>query len=447
MTKLSSSLYAKILAGMSGLILLVGIVLVVLVETTVQGKLHEALEKRGAFIAREVASEAATPILTERLVSLELLFRDLMAMDREIVYLFVQDPDGKVRVHTFGEAFPTDLMDIGTVAPGSQFRVQHLDTGQGMVLDFSAPVMQGRLGTLHVGMTEAPHHQEVAIILRRLLLLIMLVLLLGSGIAVVIARAVTKPLKELVRATREVAVGNYNVAIDVRSTDEVGLLAGAFREMLGKRKEVLAALQASEKKLRDIAASLGEGVLVIDREGKVTFVNPEAERLLGWTSGELIGRELHELTHRQHPDGAHYPAAECPSNAVLRSGVRQDVERDMFLCKDGSFLPVSYVTAPIREGDQVVAAVIAFQDITMRQLVEEERERLIEELKEALESVKTLKGLLPICASCKRIRDDTGYWNQIEAYVRDHTDAEFSHALCPDCAVKLYPKYFRKDPA
>jgi PAS domain S-box-containing protein len=216
--------------------------------------------------------------------------------------------------------------------------------------------------------------------------------------------------------------------------------------MLSKRKEVLAALQASEKKLGDITASLGEGVIVIDGGGMVTFMNPEAEKLLGWTSEELIGRNLHALTHHHRPDGAPYPMGECPSSEVLRSGMRQDVERDMFLCRDGSFLPVSYVAAPIREGDRVAAAVIAFQDITMRQLVEEERERLIEELKEALENVKTLKGLLPICASCKRIRDDSGYWNQIEAYVRDHTDAEFSHALCPDCALKLYPDYFKKDP-
>ena len=60
------------------------------------------------------------------------------------------------------------------------------------------------------------------------------------------------------------------------------------------------------------------------------------------------------------------------------------------------------------------------------------------ELQEALSEIKTLSGLLPICASCKKIRDDTGYWNQIELYIRDHTEAEFSHSLCPNCAEKLY---------
>jgi len=67
------------------------------------------------------------------------------------------------------------------------------------------------------------------------------------------------------------------------------------------------------------------------------------------------------------------------------------------------------------------------------------------ELQEALASVKTLHGLLPICMSCKKIRDDKGYWNQLEEYVRDNSDAEFSHGLCPDCAVRIYPNYFQKN--
>ena len=72
---------------------------------------------------------------------------------------------------------------------------------------------------------------------------------------------------------------------------------------------------------------------------------------------------------------------------------------------------------------------------------QQERERLISELREALAKVKKLSGLLPMCASCKKIRDDKGYWNQLEAYVRDHSEADFSHGICPECAKKLYPEY------
>ncbi|MCK5099518.1 MAG: response regulator, partial [Desulfobacteraceae bacterium] len=76
--------------------------------------------------------------------------------------------------------------------------------------------------------------------------------------------------------------------------------------------------------------------------------------------------------------------------------------------------------------------------ITERKQAEGERERLIKKLQEALEDVKTLSGLLPICAKCKKIRDDKGYWNNLEGYIQDHSDAEFSHGMCPECSEKLY---------
>jgi hypothetical protein len=75
---------------------------------------------------------------------------------------------------------------------------------------------------------------------------------------------------------------------------------------------------------------------------------------------------------------------------------------------------------------------------------EAEQKKLVGTLQKALSEIKTLSGMLPICASCKKIRDDKGYWNQLEAYIRKHTDAEFSHALCPECAKKLYPEYYNK---
>ena len=77
-----------------------------------------------------------------------------------------------------------------------------------------------------------------------------------------------------------------------------------------------------------------------------------------------------------------------------------------------------------------------------RKRAEFEKDKLITELKDALYKVKTLSGLLPICAACKKIRDDNGYWNQIEAYIQTHSDAEFSHSICPNCAKKLYPNIY-----
>jgi hypothetical protein len=74
---------------------------------------------------------------------------------------------------------------------------------------------------------------------------------------------------------------------------------------------------------------------------------------------------------------------------------------------------------------------------------DKEKSEIIIELQKALERVKALNGLLPICASCKKIRDDRGYWNQIEAYIEAYSEAQFSHGICPDCAEKLYPEFYR----
>jgi len=84
-------------------------------------------------------------------------------------------------------------------------------------------------------------------------------------------------------------------------------------------------------------------------------------------------------------------------------------------------------------------------DISERKQAAHEREKLILELQKAIRHVKQLNGLLPICSSCKRIRDDQGYWNKIETYIREHSDAEFTHGICPECEKRLYPEFYEDD--
>ncbi len=81
-----------------------------------------------------------------------------------------------------------------------------------------------------------------------------------------------------------------------------------------------------------------------------------------------------------------------------------------------------------------------------RKRIENEKEQVIAELQEALAKVKLLSGFIPICASCKKIRDDTGYWQQVESYIQKHSNAEFSHSICPDCSHRLYPQLYPEPP-
>jgi PAS domain-containing protein len=112
--------------------------------------------------------------------------------------------------------------------------------------------------------------------------------------------------------------------------------------------------------------------------------------------------------------------------------------------KDGGIRWLRHHARPALDENQrhVVRIYAAAQDITERKGAQQERERLIVELQAALGQVKTLSGLLPICASCKKIRDDKGYWTAVETYILHHSDARLSHGLCPDCAQELYPDFF-----
>jgi PAS domain S-box-containing protein len=188
-----------------------------------------------------------------------------------------------------------------------------------------------------------------------------------------------------------------------------------------------------------ILCSAAEGILGLDLQGNYTFVNPAAARMLGWGPEELIGRDSHSTWHHTKPDGSPYPREECAIYAAYRDGAVHRASTEVFWRKDGTSFPVGYASTPIYEQGRLAGAVVTFADVTERKRVEAEREKLIRELQEALVRVKQLSGLLPICASCKKVREDNGYWTQIEAYVRDHSEADFSHGICPDCARRLYP--------
>jgi PAS domain S-box-containing protein len=231
--------------------------------------------------------------------------------------------------------------------------------------------------------------------------------------------------------------------------DENGAVSGYLgtSEDITARKKAEETIQQSEKKLSDITSQVGEGILVYTTGCRITFMNPEAERLLGWTMEELNARGAHDTIHARKSDGAPLPREESRLHTVLKTGERYSSMDEVFMRKDGTRFPVSTTTAPIIENNTVVAVVITFRDISDRIRIEEERERLISELQQTLAKVKTLSGLLPICASCKKIRDDKGYWTRIEEYLSRHSDAEFSHGLCPECAEKLYKEYLpKKDP-
>jgi PAS domain S-box-containing protein len=168
------------------------------------------------------------------------------------------------------------------------------------------------------------------------------------------------------------------------------------------------------------------------------FFSKRWKEMLGFSEGE-ISNHLSEWDKRVHPDDR--DSVYTDLNAHLNSQTPYYENEHRLLCKDGYYkwvLDRGKVMSWTENGKPILV-VGTHSDITLRKEIELENQRLVKELSEALANLKVLRGLLPICSSCKKIRDDKGYWNQLESYIRDHSEADFSHSICPECARKLYP--------
>ena len=198
-------------------------------------------------------------------------------------------------------------------------------------------------------------------------------------------------------------------------------------------------LHGQRELLRVTLSSIGDGVIATNPEGNINFINSVGESLTGWSKNDAIGKSLDEVFRiiNEHTR----ESLTNPMEDLLNTGLMSNpASQWLLLSREKKKIPVWISGAPIRgKQDNFQGIILVFRDISLQRQSEKEKDSLIAELKEAMGKVKTLSGLLPICASCKKIRDDKGYWNQIEAYIRKHSKVEFSHGICPDCAKKLYP--------
>lgn len=171
-----------------------------------------------------------------------------------------------------------------------------------------------------------------------------------------------------------------------------------------------------------------DALLILDgRTQTVTEANETAGTLLGYNRGELKGKAFTSL----------FPEVRDGSDAPIK--VYGSVFLEEFRKKDGTSLRLD-LTATMIPWRPDGAVLVSLRDASERLRAEQDREKLVRELEGAIEKIKTLRGLLPICAHCKKIRDDKGYWQQVEVYVKGHSLAEFSHGICPDCLKKYYSK-------
>ena len=197
-----------------------------------------------------------------------------------------------------------------------------------------------------------------------------------------------------------------------------------------------------------ILDSADYGIVATNKAGVVQTFNRAAERLLGYSATEVMGHETpmlwcdpHEVAQRAEMLSKKLGVPVNPTfDAIAKTVELESVDEGewTFIRKNGSRFPCLLVVTALGKKDGDFGGFIGiFRDISERKKNEQEREQLIAQLKSTLAEVKTLSGLIPICAWCKNVRSDTGYWQTVEQYVRSHSDASFSHGVCPTCATRF----------
>jgi len=222
-----------------------------------------------------------------------------------------------------------------------------------------------------------------------------------------------------------------------RAEDELRHSHDELEQRVAERTAQLEKNHEQLSRQAQIFASLQDAVIVTDLDGLIVDWNSAATEMYGYSREEMLGRTAEILNE---------PVADSSLTSRILAAVSSEntwTGDVSFVRKDGSKGTSRTIVAPLLDQEGQPSALMGVnRDITEQVRVTQEREELIHQLQEALSQVKTLTGLLPICSSCKRVRDDHGYWHQVESYVRDHSKAEFSHSICPDCATRLYPDLY-----
>ena len=194
-----------------------------------------------------------------------------------------------------------------------------------------------------------------------------------------------------------------------------------------KYKEILVELSAKEVFNFALFQYNPAIIVVVDRECRVIKSNMAKKKAGGRLPN--IGDVMYRDYASHHSIDMYHHLVDAISSGTIRRFDELPYKNRI----------LSITIAPFPQG-----AIIISEDITDRKKAERDRITLIEDLRRALDEVETLRGLLPICASCKKIRDDKGYWNHIEVYISSHAHVDFTHTMCPECIRHFYPDYWQQ---
>jgi len=223
----------------------------------------------------------------------------------------------------------------------------------------------------------------------------------------------------------------------ITSNDNLKKANEALQNEISERKQTEQFLIENEKQRKAILDASIDSIRLVDREMRIIWTNKIIENHLTIDRKKIIGNYCYNVY-----TGRSTPCPNCPTEKSLKSG---KIEHSIIIEEnvkgiEGKSYWADYAVPIKNDSGEIENFIQVSRDINEIKKTEAELLEKKNKLEIALAEVKKLSGLLPICSSCKKIRDDKGYWNQIEEYIQKHSDAEFTHSICQECAKTHYPE-------
>lgn len=237
------SLKSKLLLGVSALVICSGVLISILVTHRYGRSLSEAMAAQAEYLTHAVALQAADLVLINDPVSLQKLLDHLMRSNPSLSYLFIVK-DGQVLAHTFAGGVPVDLLSANEASPAAAPHLQEISSTTGeYYLDMAMPIFDGRAGTLRLGFSEKPYHQQIVKLWLQMTLFTLGILILALTASLFFIRRITGPLTDLAQAADKVDKGEWGITVGVQGRDEVAALASSFNHMVSRLRTYTARLE------------------------------------------------------------------------------------------------------------------------------------------------------------------------------------------------------------
>jgi len=356
-------------------------------------------------------------------------------------YSFLINTDLTILLHPSLETgkYLTDIKNedlnkvIGSMTKNESDVIEYVFKNEEKVMGFSKLSNGWILG---VSIVEADILAPIERLKNSIIISVVFLLIITGVIGMIISKSITAPINRLREMAAWISRGQHDIELDLNSNNEIGELSKSIHIMTRNLIASYEEIKESEKKFKALADTsplaiyMSEGI-----EQKAMYLNPTFINLFGYTIDEVPTVDHWWPLAYPNPDYRKQISDEWQKKVEYAIETESEIEpmEVVVTCKNGSEKHISWGFITI--GKQNWACGL---NLTERKLAETEKENIIEKLQKSLEEIKSLRGILPICSKCKNIRNDEGYYEQIESYIQKHSEAVFSHGLCSECSDTLY---------